>query len=168
MGNPCHNEFTGTRNYQPGCHEELFRSGMILQIVPVHMIFPETCSRMLRTDTSRYISIYLQSTSKNIGMGQNLLNYREITIHSPAILDPVECSIWALYMPYICLIYGRYLQSIGSWNGHWPVCWHQNLQVEAQRKERKEQAIARLEMHGNRAGTTMAAWDFWASTYWLA
>ena len=26
---------------------------------------------------------------------------------------------YALHTPYIGLVYGRYLQSIGSWNGHW-------------------------------------------------
>ena len=28
--------------------------------------------------------------------------------------------LWGV-SPYIGLIYGRYLQSIGSWNGHWPI-----------------------------------------------
>ena len=46
-------------------------------------------------------------------------NFRILKWRYCTIFQAIFCGDIPLYRPYIRLIYGRYLQSIGSWNGHW-------------------------------------------------
>ena len=67
-----------------------------------------------------------KATHETLGRSSDLLNtwYANLKIFKARGTVPYKaifCEDIPLHRPYIGLIYGRYLQWIGSWNGHWPM-----------------------------------------------
>ena len=61
------------------------------------------------------------------GQGEINGNFRILKWRYCTIFLAIFSRDIPLYRPYIGLMYGRYLQSIGSWNGHWSKNWINQL-----------------------------------------